>query len=515
MISWLIESLIASTLLMVAVLALRVPVRKAFGPDIAYALWLLPAARLVLPPLPGIWHAAAVAPVLRASQEVTVLFVDPVGESAVGPAAQPLWAILAVLLAILWVVGAIAFFGWHWHHHVRFCRRMVEQAAASDDLDGVRVIETDAATGPLAFGVLHRYVAFPRDFAERYEPEERDLALAHELGHHARGDLIANWVALAVLALHWFNPIAWRAFRAFRADQEIANDARVLAGMNPMRRHTYACAILKAAHPTFLGGAVSATCHLHTIDDLKGRLRMLTTTKISPVRLVTGAGALSLLLVAGLGLTASGTAAVAKVRRSVETATGVDIARLDQATVPPPPAAQAQAPADAAKLPAPADAAEPVEPPAAPHSTTTTTPTTISDDGKTRRKVVHVVRRDKDGKVILDNLSGMDNLPDVVTANCNTRGNTGPMVLNSEKDGKKHIVICSDRIELVAAKGAAIAANSKDIERKAYASALTGLRAARENMLRSPEMGAEARAQALAGIDTAIAEVEADIAKAD
>ena len=225
--------------------------------------------------------------------------------------------------------------------------------------------------------------------------------------------------------------------------------------------------------------------------------------------------AVSLLLVAGLGLTASGTAAVAKVRRSVETATGVDIARLDQATVPPPPAAQAQAPADAAKLPAPADAAEPVEPPAAPHSTTTTTTTTISDDGKTRRKVVHVVRRDKDGKVILDNLSGMDNLPDVVTANCNTRGNTGPMVLNSEKDGKKHIVICSDRIELVAAKGAAIAANSKDIERKAYASALTGLRAARENMLRSPEMGAEARAQALAGIDTAIAEVEADIAKAD
>ena len=97
------------------------------------------------------------------------------------------------------------------------------------------MIETDAATGPLAFGVLAHYVAFPRDFAERYDAAERELALAHELGHHARGDLLANWAALVVLALHWFNPLAWRAFRAFRADQEMANDARVLAGRAPAR----------------------------------------------------------------------------------------------------------------------------------------------------------------------------------------------------------------------------------------------------------------------------------------
>src|SRR3546814_1322350 len=75
---------------------------------------------------------------------------------------------------------------------------------------------------------------------------------------------------LLVLAVHWFNPIAWRAFRAFCADQEMANDARVLAGKSATFRHVYACAIVKAAH----GGAVSAACHLHTINDLKGRLKI-------------------------------------------------------------------------------------------------------------------------------------------------------------------------------------------------------------------------------------------------
>jgi bla regulator protein BlaR1 len=512
MIGWLIEGLIASTVLMVAVLLLRAPVRKLFGADIAYALWLLPALRLVLPPLPAAWHEATVAPILRASEQVTILFVDPIGESAAAPASAFWGSLLPPLLAAFWIAGAIGFLVWHGLRHFRFCRHLLDQAAAAEDVGGVRVIETAAASGPLAFGIVRRYVAFPRDFAERYEPEERDLALAHELGHHARGDLIANWVGLVVLALHWFNPIAWRAFRAFRADQEIANDARVLAGMSPMHRHTYACAILKAAHPTFLGGAVSATCHLNTIDDLKGRLRMLTTNKISPVRVISGAGALSLLMAAGLGLTASGTAAAAKVRASVESATGVDLANLDQSSTPPAPVAAPERLSPVA-IPAPPVA------PAPPRTTTTTTTattdttTTISDDGKTHHKVLRVIRRDKDGKVTLDNISGLENIPEISTTDCKPEGDQRQMVLHREKDGKKIIIICSNRIEKVAAEGAAIAANSKDIERKAYAGALAGLRAAREKMLRSPEMGAEARAQAVAGIDTAIAEIEADIAK--
>src|SRR3546814_6403431 len=65
----------------------------------------------------------------------------------------------------------------------------VREAVADD---GIRVVETDAATGSLAFGVLRKYIAFPRDLAERYDEDERDLALAHERGHHARGDLIGN-----------------------------------------------------------------------------------------------------------------------------------------------------------------------------------------------------------------------------------------------------------------------------------------------------------------------------------
>ncbi|WP_034160030.1 M56 family metallopeptidase [Sphingomonas sp. ERG5] len=545
---WALEALIASTILMIGVLVLRAPVRRAFGPDVTYALWALPVLRLLLPPIPESWREIAVTPVARASETITIYVIEPLGGAAAATAGPSLttpaatasyYPSIGLVLLALWAVGAVSFLAWHAISHLRFCRRILDRQVRGAQIDGgIHLIETDAASGPLAFGIVRKYVAFPRDFVERYDREERDLALAHELGHHARGDLIANWVALFILALHWFNPIAWRAFRAFRADQEIANDAGVLAGLSPIARHTYACAIVKSAH----GGAVSAACHLHTINDLKGRLRMLTTNKTSRSRLIGGAAAVAMLTVAGLGFTASGTKAAAAIRSNVQTATGVDLARLDipspVAPVAPVPPAPAPAPApDPAPVPAPAtlaqvEAPEPPVPPAAPEWTgdrsRQVTTTTINDNGKKTQRV-RIVMRDRDGKVHTEEFDGMaalQNIPGVSSINCGEGGDRGAMVINKQDGGKHRIVICRNRIDRVAregaetaAKGAALAANnavsSREIERKAYRSALSGLRSARADMARNIDLTGEARDDALESIDDSIRDMEANLARVD
>jgi len=526
--SWAVEALIASSLLMVMVLLLRGPVRRAFGAHVAYALWALPVLRLALPPLSAPWrdktvasfHAAAVEPVLRAAEPIAVLLAAPPMQ------ADPVtgWTWVVPLIGLLWLIGAGGFFVWHAIAHRRFCARMLASVGQRVELDGVSVIESDAASGPLAFGIMRRYVAFPRDFAERYEPEERDLALAHEMGHHERGDLIANWIALAVLALHWFNPIAWRAFRAFRADQEIANDARVLAGMNPMRRHTYACAIVKAAHPA-LYGSVAATCHLNTIDDLKGRLRVLTTQRISKLRLASGGVVIAALTLGGLGLTASGSAAAERVRSGVEKATGVDIAAL----VPPPVPAVDAAPvgpvsratpvmpdqtgqpvreshsrtwppvppiAPVAPVPpvAPLAATAP-EPPVAPEvpeiperskaspSADGTWVVSTTTDGKRVVRHGRYVKLGKNGVMTLVGEDGaVASVLEVRSRDCGSREDGKHLTFEDRHDGRRRIVICEDRIAAAQARGAAaaargaqIAANSRDTERNAYLRALSSL----------------------------------------
>jgi beta-lactamase regulating signal transducer with metallopeptidase domain len=380
MIGWAVEALAASAVLMIVVLLVRQPVRRVFGPQLAYALWALPLLRLVLPPLPAAWSEPAALPIARASEVVTVLVgAEPIAApvmTAAAPAATLPWG---AIVAVAWIAGAAIFFLLHSIRHRRFCRRLLTDARLLDRVNGVCVIETPAASGPLAFGMARRFVAFPHDFADRYDADERELALAHELGHHARGDLIANWIALAVLALHWFNPLAWHAFRAFRCDQELATDARVLAGRSRADRHVYACAILKAAH----GGAISAACHLHTITDLKGRLRMLSNTRLSRARRTTGAAALIGAIAGGLIVTASGTQAAAALSAKVESATGVQIA------APPAPPTPPAAPAVA--VTAPAAPAVPATRPARPAPPTSVTKTrtarhvVIVKDGKTTR----------------------------------------------------------------------------------------------------------------------------------
>src|SRR5687768_5200272 len=49
--AWLIDTVLYTGLLIGLVLALRRPVGKFFGPQLAYALWALPFLRLLLPPV--------------------------------------------------------------------------------------------------------------------------------------------------------------------------------------------------------------------------------------------------------------------------------------------------------------------------------------------------------------------------------------------------------------------------------------------------------------------------------
>lgn len=557
MIGWAVETIAATTLLMLLVLMLRGPVARRFGPQAAYVLWALPALRMILPPIPDYWRPVEFNPIGAATEPGVIMLGVPVADV---PALPQGWGMADVPLIVvaLWLLGAVAFVAWHIVQHNRFCAKVLASGRAKGVAGGhVQMIETRHAAGPLAFGVLRRYVAMPVDFRERYDDREQALALAHELGHHARGDLAANWVALVVLGCHWFNPVAWRAFRAFRADQEMACDAMVLARATPGVRHAYATAIVKSAH----GQALSAACHLHSVNELKGRLIMLSKHRVmSPATRRIAGGATLALAVFGLGLTASGTQAAETIRTKVETATGVDIASVEAQAADVLAPVAAIVPAQAATLPV--IAAEPAEPapvtqPVVPASTSTpkiivvpaasglraqlkpfgSTPATNgrpnqltmrSDDDV--RKIV-IQRFDGNGKLLGESVS---NLPEmrITNANCGP-GDVHQTTVARNEGGKQVMVICSDRIQLLsrdaqfqaeqgakmaalgaerAAQGRLQAAQGEMYARQGLQAALAGLRSARVSIVANKGMPGLARRSALDGIDESIREVQAELA---
>ncbi len=292
---WASGTLLGSSILIVFVLALRVPVGRWLGPRLAYALWILPAIRMIAPPLPpGVFVTLPAA--ANAGAKLLVLVVGVRGSGLWQDPSAARWHVGTLLLA-LWLVGAATLLGLHLARHIRFRRWLLASATPLRRHGTIHVVAADV-DGPLAFGVFRRYVAVPRDFAIRYTARERQLALAHEFAHHARGDLVANWASLAVLAVHWWNPIAWAAIPAFREDQEFAVDAHVLARCDPGRRPAYAHVLAKAAGLGFL-----PVCNLNSRSNLKGRLMMLAQKPSPKSRLILGGGSLALLAATALAAT--------------------------------------------------------------------------------------------------------------------------------------------------------------------------------------------------------------------
>lgn len=528
---WAVEAMIASTLLMALVLLARRHVRQAFGPQVAYALWALPLLRLILPPLPRGLSEQATPPLAAASERFATYVVLPMtAQISATPDAPSIWPMVEQGVALFWIIGAAAFLGFQLFRHWRFRTRLLADAEPLDAVKGVRVVASDGAPGPLAFGIWHRYVAFPRDFAERYDADERDLALAHELGHHARGDLIANWIALAVLALHWFNPLAWRAFHAFRADQELANDARVLKGRSRADRHVYACAIVKAAH----GRALSGACHLHTIDDLKGRLKMLTTSPKSRRQLAVGGATVSLLVLAGLGATASGTPAAAALTSKVERTLGVDLTST-VAVLP----AVAQTVPEVPEAPAaptvPAVPAAPAKPvvavaattlavpaaPAVPATSSAVQPPAVPQAPATPRVRIVTLRSGDKVRIVGNEgivpMPPMPPIPMVQARSCGT-ASSDTRTSYTTVDGKTRrqvTIICTDRIERAASHASLAAFQAQRSAQMNMRIALSSIESARASITRDRNLSEDARRDALKGLNEATAELKAEMANRD
>ena len=365
MTGWLIETLAATSLLMAVVLLIRGRVAALFGARIAYLLWLLPALRMILPPLPESFGP----PPLAQIPVLVDLSAFAARADAAPLAAAPVEAGFPWMTALLalWLAGAIVHLGFHLLAYRRFVRNALGERIDLPELDarGIEVCASKAVEGPFATGIFTPTIVLPHDYRTRYSAEELRLAMRHETVHHDRGDLSINLFALGMLSLHWFNPIAHRAWRAFRADQELACDAAVLEGASTDERHSYGLALVKSACTR----TPVAACALTPRDQLKTRLRMM---KAGERR--TAGSVLAVLLVAGgLTLTASGGIAAEttrQIRHEVTEKVIVPAAAAVARAIPAPPAPPAPmapyAPAAPAAPPAPAGAPQAPEAPAAP-----------------------------------------------------------------------------------------------------------------------------------------------------
>jgi hypothetical protein len=92
-----------------------------------------------------------------------------------------------------------------------------------------------------------------------FPSESRALVLRHERAHIARRDHIAKPALFIVLSMHWFNPLAWLAYRFYCEDMEASCDERAIRSMNREQIAAYGETLLRfgTRRVSFAGGPLA------------------------------------------------------------------------------------------------------------------------------------------------------------------------------------------------------------------------------------------------------------------
>ena len=111
---------------------------------------------------------------------------------------------------------------------------------------------SEKVTSPAVYGIIRPKIILPLSYKDR----DIELIIQHEKTHIRGLDNLWRMIAFMVVAVHWFNPLAWMFLRALLADLELSCDERVLVKLGVDRSKEYATALLECRQgPTVFASA--------------------------------------------------------------------------------------------------------------------------------------------------------------------------------------------------------------------------------------------------------------------
>ncbi|NLT58686.1 MAG: M56 family metallopeptidase [Clostridiales bacterium] len=287
------EWAVTSSVLILAVLALRFALKGKISLRLQYALWALVLLRLLLPvnfghsrvsvlnafpaEAPGIGVQGgprAHAPVGPAVPSATAGYPGnahsaepaiPDGEAG-GPDRAVDWTETA---KTVWLAGAAAVGLCLLIANLRFAARLKRsrQSAEIEDCP-LPVYVSGSVETPCLFG-LFRPAIYVTDEALADAAALRHV-LAHETTHFRHGDHLWAFLRCICLALHWYHPLVWLAASYAVRDAELACDEGTIRRIGEEGRTAYGRTLIGLTHTRRGAGAL-----LHTATTMTGGKRGL------------------------------------------------------------------------------------------------------------------------------------------------------------------------------------------------------------------------------------------------
>ncbi|WP_057830462.1 TonB family protein [Colwellia sp. TT2012] len=259
MISALVNSLLPLTVLLSLMLLIRQPLRKSIDANTVYNLWLVIPLSLVLYFIPLPWQhltGLSINELTALESQNSLIQRYLVSPSQSISQQLSLDNLLGLWLTSTWLLGfslLISYWGLTQYNYRKALKldfltdSKHQQQINESGENKLMLAQSSHIHSPILIGLFKQILVIPEDFAALYTTEQQQLIISHEVCHFSQHHMWTNQLALMLLALFWFNPLAWRAYAAFRQDQEHSCDQVVLAKKHTQSRIQYCKALVLAA----------------------------------------------------------------------------------------------------------------------------------------------------------------------------------------------------------------------------------------------------------------------------
>lgn len=140
----------------------------------------------------------------------------------------------------------------------------------------IGLVVSGSARAPALMGWLRPRILLPADLAAGMSTHQLRAVLFHELAHFRSGDIPVGWLFTGACALHWFNPLAHAAFRAWSRFREEAADETAIGWMKQGAGDAYGETLLYVLRHTHAQPApFAALAIVESVQHLKKRLTMI------------------------------------------------------------------------------------------------------------------------------------------------------------------------------------------------------------------------------------------------
>ena len=120
------------------------------------------------------------------------------------------------------------------------CWRRVRKRTGQAVLLEENIYECDSIGSPFFMGIRRPKIYIPFRISE----EQRGMILLHEQCHIRRKDHLVKLFGVLILAVYWFHPLVWIAFRCMSADMEMSCDEMVLERLGSGGKEDYSRCLL-------------------------------------------------------------------------------------------------------------------------------------------------------------------------------------------------------------------------------------------------------------------------------